>query len=80
VPSTNVLHGSKSLARVCKHGTKLAMIVDQGLKDYTHPWKQSTTIFIIILFVSRIFMYMHFLWFIHVLINLLLLLITYISK
>jgi hypothetical protein len=39
---TNVLHGSKSLARVCKHGTKLALISNQSLKDYKHPWKQST--------------------------------------
>jgi hypothetical protein len=56
------------------------MILDQGLKDYTHPWKQSTTIIITILFGSRIYMYMHFMWFIDVLINFLLLLITYISK
>ncbi len=57
-----------------------AMNLDQGLKDYTHPWKQSTPIFIIVLFGYRIYMYMNFMWFIDVLINLLLLLITYISK
>ncbi len=59
---------------------KATMILDQGLKDYIDPWKQSITIIITILFGSKIYMYMHFMWFIDVLINFLLLLITYISK